>query len=158
MSKTMLANPKAALGFAGVTIAIALGASFAAGTFLPGSPAQEEVVAEAEPDAPEARRAEPVQQAVWADEDFTDDWDTSAVDMANGFDSGSSSTRSETDQPDFGDYNPSGVAQDTPRQNAPAPSAPMQSNGPTITSGAAPGVAPAQAPDARPAGSLEVVN
>ncbi len=52
MSISLFANPKAALGFAGVTIAIAVAASFGVGAFLPGedneaeSPAVEEAASQ----------------------------------------------------------------------------------------------------------------
>jgi hypothetical protein len=154
MSKSMFANPKAALGFAGVTLAIAVAASFAASAYLPGTAEQEEVVAETEVTAPAAAPAAPASQVAWADEGFTDDWNESAVDTANGFDSGSPAA--ETGQPAFGDYAPSEVTQPEPRENAPVRARPAQTSGPQIRSGAAPGVAPARAPGSNGPGSLEI--
>ncbi len=153
MSKSMFANPKAALGFAGVTIAIAVAASFAAGAYLPDGAVQEEAVAQVEtPPAPSAP-ATPAPQMAWADEDFADDWNSSAVDSATGVATDSAPT--STGEPVFGEYSPSAEQEGPATQSrSPRSSASASSSGPRITTRAAPGVAPARAPNAGEPGEL----
>ncbi|MEP3422805.1 MAG: hypothetical protein ABJN35_13785 [Erythrobacter sp.] len=150
MSNNMFANPKTALGFAGVTIAIGVAASFGASHFLPTSgqdvEAAEVVEAPAAPTVPATASQAPATTA-WADEEFTDDWNTSAVDTANGFNGPQSAdSQSEPGEPTFGDFAPQ--SRDASRSAGSARRGPTRSApGPVIRSGAAP-----DAPELRPPG------
>lgn len=155
----MFANPKAALGFAGVTIAIAIAASFAAGSFLPGADGQAEgqAVAATETEGTSgpaaAAPAAPAQQMAWSDDEFADDWNSSAVDSATGV--AVDSAPSGTGQPTFSEYSPSETPQSAPSQsNIARSAAPTRTSGPRITSRTAPGVAPPRSPNAGEPGEL----
>lgn len=153
----MFANPKAALGFAGVTIAIAIAASFGASAFFPGSDAETEVIAETEAVPETPTKSAPAANVAWADDGFSDDWNASAVDTASGNGSSSNSgNSSEPGESDFGDYTPEerGASSATNRSSS---SRPTPASGPRIRSGAASG-APALNPPGSGGGELEQVD
>ncbi len=158
MSKSMLANPKAALGFAGVTIAIAIAASFGADAFLPVSEQETKVVAETET-VPEARaESAPATTVGWVDDGFSDDWNDSAVDTASGNGpSQDSDVPDELGQPEFDDFTPqTRTSSSTANRSPSARSAPTA--GPRIQSGAAPGAPPVNPPGGGGSGKLEQVD
>lgn len=143
MSNPLFENPKIALGFAGVVVAIALVASVALKEFSPSDEAEAApVVAEQAPAAPAA----PQQPAGgfasnaasgWGDDGgAANDWGApSAAAQTGGF---AEVPEATNDAPVFGDH----------RSKSLANGAPDRSSGPTITSRAAPG-----APEVRPPGS-----
>ncbi len=149
MAKSMFANPKAALGFAGVTIAIAIGASFAASSFLPDTDKPAAVIVESEGGVTEPTEAAPPQNIGWSDEGFADDWDDSAVETANG-DSFSNRSNNLADniEPTFGDFDPQAGASPSSGNENRSRSGSASGRGPRIESRAAPG-----APSVRPPGS-----
>lgn len=162
MSKSMLANPKTALGFAGVTIALAIGASFAADSFLPQSDEPEEVVeiSEAGSAAPAAPAPTAAPAATgWADEGLDDDWNVAAGDAAsgNGF-ANSSSSSDAVQQAEFGDFNPQESAENGGERRSQRPARTASGSGPQIRSGAAPGAPPLDAPGNNPSAQLEMAN
>lgn len=140
MSNPMFENPKVALGFAGVVVAIALVASVAFQEFSPAdeaAPAQ--VVAEqaqAAPAAPQQAQAgiAPSAASGWAgDAGVSDDWGApSAAVQSGGF---AEVPEQTNDAPVFGDH----VSKRMDGGGR------VSSDGPTITSRAAPG-----APEVRP--------
>jgi len=163
MSKSMFANPKAALGFAGVTIAIAVAASFGANHFLPSSDQNTPVAAQTEETAPAARQSQPAATVAWADEGsdggFSDDWNDSAVDSANGFnDPSSSSDANEMEQPSFGDFAPQSREASRDRRPSSSRSSAPSSPGPRIESRAAPDAPALQPPGGGGSGELVQVD
>jgi len=88
MSKSMLTNPKTALGFAGVTIALAIAASFGASAFVSSDETEDEqeVVAEAAPETTEqvARAAPPPAAGpAWGSGDNSGGWGAAPSDPAS---------------------------------------------------------------------------
>ena len=165
MSKSMFANPKAALGFAGVTIAIAIGASFAASHLLPSAEEAGPVAAQTEEAGPQEQANRPAAAVAWADEGsdggFSDDWNDSAVDTASDFNNPSaSSDANEMEQPDFGDYAPQ--SRETPRDRAgsapPRTRSASSSPGPRIRSGASSDAPALQPPGGGGSGELVQVD
>lgn len=139
MSKSMLANPKAALGFAGVVIVLAIAASFGAGAFLTEAEPREEPIAAAEEEnANVATNAPaPAPQAAWGGGSLSDSWSSSAP--ASGMSSRQDNSAPDEPSPTFGDYSASASeAGPAISQRAQRPS----SKGPKITSGPAPGAPP----------------
>ncbi|MFU7529026.1 hypothetical protein [Qipengyuania sp. ASV99] len=158
MSKSMFANPKAALGFAGVTIAIGVAASFAASAFLPQAAVEPEVVAQPEAEAAKPAPAQPAPQTAWADDGYADDWNASSVDTASAFGSGAAGPM-PSEQPEFGDYSGSGAQEDM-RSEARGGSATQRSrqgDGPRIQSGAAANAPPLERSGGNESASLERV-
>ena len=142
MSKSMLANPKGALGFAGVVIAIAIVASFSVDAFLPTSQTEDEQeqAAEAEPEAPPIAQNEPSQPqgTAWGSGALSDSWSASASDT------NTSDSRNEdggiNDEPtqSFDDY----ASSDEEEGPAPSERSSRPSSGPRITTRAAPSAPP----------------
>ncbi len=160
MTKTMFANPKAALGFAGVTIAIAIAASFGASQFLPATDEEPQVAQPVEGAPTPAQVNQPPAAVAWADDGsdggFTDDWDDSAVSSANGFnDDNGPGAVNEMEEPSFGDFSP----QSRERSGAPAPRAraSASSSAPRVVSRAAPDAPELQPPGGRGTGELVAV-
>ena len=148
MSKSMFANPKAALGFAGVTIAIAIAASFSVGLFLPADEAEPEVVGNPEA-VTEQRTQQPVAPATtWADagseDSFDDDWSDAATNTASNRTWNGSSSANELVEPDFGDYSPE--SQPGSRQARAGSSRSSNGSGARISSRAAPDAPPLSPP------------
>ena len=144
MSKSMFANPKAALGFAGVTIVIAIVASFSADSFVPSDDAQPETVVEPELTA-ETRTAQPATQATtWADgggaENYADDWSDAATDSVSNRGWSEQNSADEINEPAFGNYAPE-TSRPT-RQARPSPS----SSSASVRSGASPSAPPLAPP------------
>lgn len=144
-----------ALGFAGLTVVVAVVAATSLDMFLPSgaAPEPEQQVEEA---APAARSAPATPEPTWADEPLADDWNSDSVRQANGFGgwaAGSGGSNDEVDEIDFGDYSPSngggssGVARD--------PTKPRKVAGQGIVTSRAARNAPAvAAPGTAPAGEL----
>lgn len=142
----MFANPKAALGFAGVTIAIAIAASFSAGMFVPGGDAQPEEVAPEAVEAPSApRAAAPV--TTWADAgddgDFADDWSDAATNSGTNRGWNESNGGDEMPGPAFGEYDPESSG--APRQARPS-SRSAAASGARVRSSASPDAPPLDPP------------
>lgn len=158
MSKSMFANPKAALGFAGVTIAIAIAASFAASAFLPQATAEPEVVAQPEAETAKPAPTQPAPQTAWADDGFSDDWNASSVDTASAVGSGNTGPM-PSEQPEFGDYagaEDSGAQEDMRR--SPASPGASEGTGPRIRSGAAANAPPLERSGGNESAALERVD
>ncbi|WP_299194901.1 hypothetical protein [uncultured Erythrobacter sp.] len=147
MSKSMFANPKAALGFAGVTIAIAIAASFSAGMFVPGGDAQPEEVTANVVEAPSAPQAA-APATSWAeagdDEDFGDDWSDAATSTASNRGWNESSSGDEMAGPAFGDYSPE--TSGAPRQARSSASRSEAASGARVRSSASPDAPPLDPP------------
>ncbi|KEO87724.1 hypothetical protein EH31_06105 [Erythrobacter longus] len=147
MSNTLFENPKVALGFSGVVVAVALIASVAFQELSGSDKAPQEAVAA----APAAQAApQPAQAgfaansaAGWSDDGaVTDDWGATSVSPQSG--SGPKVQEQISDVPEFGDRvaNPTQVSGRT------------RSSGAAVTSSAAPGAPDVQPPQA--GGSPEV--
>ena len=137
MSNPMFENPKVALGFAGVVVAVALVASVAFKEFSPGSDASGEALAEQQVQAVSQQSQAalvPTPAKGWAgDADNTDDWGAPvAASQSGGF---AEVPEQTNDAPVFGDH----VSRSVSGGDR------MSSGGPKITSSAAPG-----APEVRP--------
>lgn len=151
----MFSNRKTTLGFAGVTVVVALAASFSASTFITAPAAPDEAVPEAViQDAPIAAAAAP--DMAWDDEGFSDDWNSSAVDVAVGNESSADEIGETGGASVFGDYagQSENVAHAGP-QSAAGSGQRSGSNAPTITSGAAPGAPPINPPGSNENAALE---
>ena len=159
MAKSMFANPKAALGFAGITIAIAVGGSFAASSFLPETDKPGAVIVESEGEATEPTEAAPAQNVGWSDEGFADDWDDSAVETANG-DSFANRSNNLADniEPTFGDFDPQASASPSNEGENRSRSGSASGRGPRIESRAAPGAPSVRPPGGGSRGTLEAVD
>ncbi|MEM1051000.1 MAG: hypothetical protein AAGI28_02790 [Pseudomonadota bacterium] len=157
MSNSLFENPKVALGFAGVVLAVALVASVAFQEFSPGEePGLENTVVEqgsAAPARPTAAQQSTSgfassQSSGWADQgQFSDDWGladnapTSERFVASDVPEGGNNA------PIFGDR-ASGTA---------SGSRPQRTSGPKVTSRAAPGAPPLNPPGAGPVPELTAV-
>lgn len=144
----MLANPKAALGFAGVVIVIAIVASFGAGAFLPEPEQEEEPIAAVEPEsgnvAQSAPAPAPAQQAAWGGGGLSDSWSSSAsTPTAQAGERQGGAT--EGPNPTFGEYSASN-GQQGPKTAQRSQKA--SNTGPKITSSAAPGAPPVKSGNA----------
>jgi len=137
MSNPLFENPKIALGFSGVVVAVALVASVAFEEFSPSDETPQEAVAEqqapANPQQQPGGFASNAAQGWAGDAGAADDWGVpSAASQGGGF---SSAQQVTNDAPVFGDH----------RSKTMDGGGLDRSSGPKITSSAAPG-----APEVRP--------
>ena len=149
MSNSFLENPKVALGFAGVVVAIALVASVALEEFTPGEDEtiEDASLQQAQAPAQVSQQAAPAPAAAtgWAgDAGVSDDWGAPSTAMQNG---GFAGVPEQTnDAPVVGDHvarSVSNGAQD-------------RSGGPSITSRAAPGAPEVRGPRSGQQGEITI--
>ncbi|MEO1221026.1 MAG: hypothetical protein AAFY42_06705 [Pseudomonadota bacterium] len=138
MSTSLFENPKVALGFAGVVVAVALVASVAFKEFSPSEDASEPAVAAEQAQAAQAtpQQAQSSAATGWADDSgVAGDWGAPSSGSQAGFASGPIATN---DAPVYGDHVSKTVSGRTSQG----------SNGPKITTSVAPG-APEVVPPSR---------
>ena len=148
MSKSLFANPKAALGFAGVTIAIAIAASFSVGMFVPDAGEDPESVASPEVAPAPAAPRPAAQTTTWADagaeDGFDDDWGAAATDTVGNRGWNQSTNGNEMVEPTFGNFSPE--SSNGPRQASSAPSRGGSGSSASVRSGASPSAPPLNPP------------